>query len=407
MKQEQIPPPTIIETLPDLEWLAGHMAGAKRLSVDLESDGFYVYYEKVCLLQVSSETEDFVIDPLAVKDLSPLSSLFRDPEVEKVFHAGEYDILCLKRDYGFRIRNVFDTMAASRILGAERLGLAALIEQRFGVHLSKKLQRANWGRRPLTPEQIEYARLDTHYLLRLRDMLHAELQERGLLAEAQDEFRRLENLQPAERTFDPGAYWRLPGAKDLPAQKRTVLKALYLFREKKAAELDRAPFRVLPEDLLLRLAEAVPATREALRSVRGMTPYLLRAFGPELLREILEGLQAPPEESPPPRPPRRQWDGDTLRRYESLRQWRKEAAAKRGVNSVVILGTEEIRGLAEAPKEGGAPETWLECLTEYKREAYGEEILQILQTPAPAPAGGSGRKRRRRRRRPKAAPDAQ
>ncbi|HVE14343.1 MAG TPA: HRDC domain-containing protein, partial [Elusimicrobiota bacterium] len=333
---------------------------------------------------------------------SPLSPFFRDPAIEKVFHAGEYDILCLKRDYGFEVNNIFDTMVAARTLGSSKLGLAPLIEQHFGVTLSKKLQRSDWGKRPLTWEHIDYARMDTHFLFRLRDKLREELAERKLLEEAREEFARITRIEPSPRAFDPDDFWRLPGARLLSAQARAVLRALYLYREKTAAENDRAPFRVMPEDLLVRIAEALPADGAALKAVKGMSPYILSRYGGGLLDQVRRGLAAAPIEKPPERPAGQRHDNETLRRYEALRAWRKAQGEKRGVNPVVILSTEEVRLLAQAPKESPDSAQWLSHLSDYKRELYGKDLLELLAAPLPE---AKGRRRRRRRRKP-AAPTA-
>lgn len=389
-----LPPPQLIDSLKEFERFARSLKNVKRVAVDIESDGFYVYNEKICLVQISTEKGDFIVDPLAVKDFSPLGPLFRDPNVEKVFHAGEYDVLCLKRDFGFEIKNVFDTMIASRALGEPKLGLKTAIEKHFGAKLSKKLQRANWGKRPLSPEQIQYARLDTHYLLRLRDILHAALKKKDLLHHVNDEFHRLERVEPSPRTFDPEGFWHLGGAKALTSQERAVLRTVYLYREKKAAQLDRAPFRVLPEQLLVRIAEICPKNPDALRKVKGMTPYLFRYYGPDLVREIAKGLGAAPVDKPPERPPRTRWDGDTMRRYEALREWRKKAAEERRVHPIVILATEEVRQLAQAPRNDPDAGHWLACLSEHRRKSYGSAIMEVLKQPQPT-------QRRRRRRRGK------
>ncbi|PCI36338.1 MAG: hypothetical protein COB53_09895 [Elusimicrobia bacterium] len=390
-------PARMVEAIEELEWLADKLKSVDHVEIDIESDSFYVYHEKVCLVQLTAFGEDFVIDPLSVKDMSPLGDMFRNPKIEKIFHAGEYDIVCLKRDYGFKIVNIFDTMVAARTLGLNRLGLAPLIEEHFGVKLSKKLQRANWGKRPLTPEHIEYARNDTHFLHELRDRLTAELEEKKLLRDAQDEFKRLEKIEPPNKTFDPDHFWHLRGVRDLSGQQRAILKRVYVYREKTAARLDRAPFRVMPEDLLSRMAQQPPVTMDDLKKVKGMSPYLFRKFGRELLKEIEKGNTATPIEKPPKRPKRDAWDADTMRRYEAMRQWRKDAASKRGVNPVVILPTEDVRLLAQAPAVNpDESKTWLDCISEYKRESYGKEILEILKAPSPA------RKKRRRSRKTKA-----
>jgi len=390
-------PAKMVEEIEELEWLADKLKGVDRVAIDIESDSFYVYHEKVCLVQLTAFGEDFVIDPLSVKDMSPLGAMFRNPKIEKIFHAGEYDIVCLKRDYGFKITNIFDTMVAARTLGLSRLGLAPLIEEHFGVKLSKKLQRANWGKRPLTPEHIEYARNDTHFLHELGDRLADELDEKGLLRDAKDEFKRLEKIEPPKKDFDPDHFWHLHGARELTGQGRAVLKRVYVYREKTAARLDRAPFRVMPEDLLVRVAQAAPADIDGLKKVKGMSPYLFRKYGREIFKEVEKGRSAPPIETPPKRPRRDAWDGDTMRRYEAMRQWRKEVAEKRGVNPVVILPTEDVRLLSQAPAVNpDDAKGWLDCISEYKRESYGKEILEILKAPRP-----TTKKRRRSRRKPK------
>lgn len=387
----------VIETLADLEQLAAHLEGMDRIAVDLESDSFYSYHEKVCLLQLSSATDDFVIDPLFVLDLSPLGAIFRDAKVEKVFHAGEYDILCLKRDFGFEVANVFDTMIAARILGSKELGLASLIGRYFDVMLSKKLQRSDWGKRPLSSAQIEYARMDTHYLLALRDILHEDLAKRDLDGDADDEFARLVRVQPSERVFDPDSFWRLPGARAMSAQQRAVLKELYYYREKTAAQMDRAAFRVLPELLIVRLAEVLPKDLDALQKVRGMTPYLFNRFARELLDVIGTGLAREPIEKEPERPVNRRWDAVTMHRYEALRQWRKKKAEDRGVDTVVILATDDLREIAQAPlRSPHDADCWLATLSERKRELYGEELMTLLSTPVAAPIPGRRRRRRKR-----------
>lgn len=141
------------------------------IGVDTESNSLFAYQEQVCLIQFSTAGDDYLVDPLALKDLSALAPVFANPAIEKVFHAGEYDLICLKRDYGFTFDNLFDTMLAARILGLPGLGLGTMLEQEFSIQADKRLQRANWARRPLTTSMMAYARMDTHYLVALRDML--------------------------------------------------------------------------------------------------------------------------------------------------------------------------------------------------------------------------------------------
>jgi ribonuclease D len=327
--------------------------------------------------------------------MSPLGPILRDPSVEKVFHAAEYDLQCLKRDYGFRISNLFDTMTAARLLGMRQLGLAALILNYFDVSLAKKFQRADWGKRPLSPEQIQYARMDTHYLLRLRDLLHKELEAKGRLSEACDAFERLSRIEPPNKVFDADDFWRLPGARALPAQSRTVLKELYYFREKTAAEMDKAPFRVLSEALLVRLAEKSPSSLLELENMPGMTSYLIQHFGRGLVEVILKGLASSPIEKQPARP-RPTQDARTTQRYQALREWRKKKAEERELDPAAILPLEDMHKMAQAASKSEAPEAWLADLSEHKRQLYGEELRDVLRIAGPTAATPKRRRRRRR-----------
>src|SRR5580765_3532439 len=190
-----LPPPVLVADEAGLDRLVRDLAECPIVAVDTESNSLHAYRERVCLIQFSTPTADYIVDPIRLADLSPLAPFFANPDQQKVFHAAEYDIICLRRDYRFEFTNIFDTMSAARTLGWPQVGLAAILETRFGVTLNKKHQRADWKRRPLTPEQLDYARLDTHYLVALRDSLLQALTESGRWPEAEEEFERLTRLR--------------------------------------------------------------------------------------------------------------------------------------------------------------------------------------------------------------------
>ena len=156
-----------------LEQLIQTLSQEPLVAVDTESDSLYSYFEKVCLIQFSIPGTDYLLDPLSV-DVTGLAPFFANGEVQKIFHAAEYDILSLKRDYGFTFVNLFDTMIAAKILGWPRYGLGPILAEYFGVKLDKRFQRYNWGQRPLSRKAREYAHLDTHYLLPLRQIQFSE-----------------------------------------------------------------------------------------------------------------------------------------------------------------------------------------------------------------------------------------
>ena len=140
---------------PESLWrLANKLSAESLLAVDTESNSLYAYREQVCLIQFSTNEQDYLIDPLVLDDLSPLAQLFANPGIEKIFHAAEYDLICLKRDFGFTVNNIFDTMMAARVLGRNAVGLATILEVEFNVHVDKRCQRADWGQRPLDRKSV-------------------------------------------------------------------------------------------------------------------------------------------------------------------------------------------------------------------------------------------------------------
>jgi len=363
----------------DLESLARALQGEAVIAVDTESNSLYAYRERVCLLQFSTQEADYLVDPLALEDLSPLAPLFKDAAVEKVFHAAEYDLLCLKRDFGFECANLFDTMLAARILGRHEIGLGAMLETEFGVRLDKRQQRANWGERPLPQYLLDYARLDTHYLIALRNHLEVELQERGLWQLAQEDFARLCALSAPENgrngtSSRPADCWRISGSHDLSPQQAAVLQELCRYRDQMARHLDRPLFKVLSDYTLLAIAAAAPRNLEELSQLPGMSPGQVRRHGNQLLQAVRRGLNAEPLY--PPRPERP--DDGYLRRLDALRNWRKRLAARLRVPSDVVLPRELMLALADGGPSNFEQLTVILRHSPWRLQHFGQQILDAI-----------------------------
>jgi ribonuclease D len=346
------------------------------VAVDTESNSLHAYRERVCLIQVSTLSADYIVDPIKLPDLSSLAPVFANPDQQKIFHAADNDLACLRRDHGFAFANIFDTMTAARTLGWPQVGLAAILDTHFGVKMNKKYQRADWKHRPLAPEQLEYARLDTHYLIALRDKQLQELTTSGCWPEADEEFARLARLrEDSENTGPPPpAFWRVKGARDLSPQRAAVLEALFAYREREAARLDRPPFKVMSEATLMELTRRAPRRAEELQSLPGMTPEQLRRHAPGVLQAIEQGLQAPGL-----RAPQAHREPDDVRdRYDRLHTWRKERAKARGVESDVILPRVALLDLARRAPRTHDELARIEDFGPWRREAYGEEVLALL-----------------------------
>lgn len=375
MSGESIAQAILITRYSALKALAAELLEEPLVAVDTESNSLYAYREQVCLIQFSTPKADYLVDPLAVDDLSPLEGLFASPEIEKVFHAAEYDILCLRRDFGFKFNNLFDTMVAARILGIEAVGLGSLLEAEFGVQQDKRYQRANWGQRPLPPPLIAYAQLDTHYLIPLRQRLYAQLQEKGLWPLALEDFNRMRNVNGRDPEERNGDCWRIPGVHDLNPQQVAVLKELCSYRDKAARHVNRPLFKVISDQTLVAIASHLPANTKELRGLPGMTSGQISRHGVALVSAVERGLQASPVYPPQTRRP----DEDVLERMEALRNWRKATAAEMGVKSDIILPRDLLQRLAE--KNPRSLEEVAEIMRDvpWRMENFGEEILGLLR----------------------------
>lgn len=344
------------------------------IGVDTESDSLYVYKEKVCLIQISTTDKDYLVDPLKIQDLSPLNEIFKDDQIEKIFHAAEYDLICLKRDYDFEVNHIFDTMIASRILGKKAIGLSALLETYFQVNVNKKYQRANWGIRPLSEEMLDYARQDSHYLIQLRDILDKELTDKNKREIAKEDFVRMSLVQHTNGLKNDDHVWKILKGNHISPHQTALLFDLYNYRESLAEKLNRPPFKVFGNQVILKLIEEEPGTLDDLKNIRGLSPKIINKNGKDILNIIkLAKTKKPVYKKFKPKP-----SPTFLLYYDNLKKWRKKTGDRLNVESDIILPKDIIEMISQTQ-----PKT-LDDLAKVMREVpyrfsqFGEEILEVL-----------------------------
>ncbi len=340
-------PYEFIDTEAGLDRLIDLLRTCDVIAVDTEADSLHVYFDKVCLFQFTAAEQDFIVDPLRCNGIEKLGEIFADPHIEKIFHAAEYDVLCLRRDYGFEFRALFDTMSASLLLGYERIGLADLLLHHFDITLDKRYQRAHWAQRPLTEPMLEYARLDTHYLHRLRAILKAELEAAGRLDWAREEFDLIAARAWPKREFDPDGFWRIKGAGRLQGRALAILRQLYLFRDARARELDRPPFKVLGNQTLLTIAENAPRNEAELSRINGVSSLVARRMGADLLAAVRIGGREAPPRRPRPSGNGQPYDPQLKTRVKNLKEWRKKIAEPYGFQPHVLLPNSVVDAVAQ------------------------------------------------------------
>lgn len=371
-----LPPPMLVTLPHQLTMMVHRLMAAPAVGVDTESDSLYVYHEKVCLIQFSIPGADYLVDPLSPGlDLAPLGRLFAEARVVKIFHAAEYDVMCLKRDWRWQFRNLFDTMWAARILGWKQVGLATILQERFGVSLDKRWQRYNWGRRPLECAALAYARLDSHYLLDLREIQARELASRGRVEEACEVFDQVAAVAPAVREFSADDFWRVKGAWDLRSRSQAILRELFVFRDREARRRNWPPFKVMGDKTLAALAQAAPRRVDDLSGLDGMTPLQIKRYGSGVVSAVTRGLSAPIPRPPRTSPP----DYQVLARYERLRAWRKRVAAEREVEPDVVVSNAALMAVAHRAPATLHELDGIEGLGPWRLKTYGSQLLEALK----------------------------
>ena len=342
------------------EQLAGvvEAIGGGPLAMDTEADSFHHFREKICLIQLSFGSSDVLLDPLAKIDLAPLAAPLSDPAVTTVLHGADYDLRLLDKGGALKVRGLFDTMIAARLVGESSFGLSSLLERHAGVLLDKRFQRADWSQRPLTEEMKRYAVLDTRHLLDLAELLRGRLQALGRLEWAEEEFGRLEQVRWGGERDATEAWLRVKGVRKLPRDRLALLRELAVLREERARERDRPLFRVLRDEVLLDLARRAPVSDRELEAVRGL-PRSWR--GGEAARALLSAVrragELPPDAWPefPAPAPRRASDPALVDRVRQLRDLRDALAGRLGLEPSMVAPRALLEKLARAEIDGTSP----------------------------------------------------
>ncbi|MEJ2216663.1 MAG: HRDC domain-containing protein [Gemmatimonadota bacterium] len=349
------------------------------VAADSEAAGYHRYLDRLCLLQLSTRNETYLLDTFALEELGPLGPLLADRSQEVVFHDADYDLRLLDRDFSTEVHGLFDTKIAAQFLGEPALGLANLLESHVGVRLEKKYQRADWARRPLPADMLEYAAEDTRHLPVLRDVLRERLEAAGRLAWAEEEFLVQEQARWAQ-TEDGDAYLRMKGARTLTRRQLAALRELHAWRERQARALDRATFRVVSNEALVELARRMPSRSTALEKVHGITERLARRYGDELMSAVdsaraMDEKALPVRRKPPRRPPR---DPELDARVDRLKSVRDRCAEELDLDRGFLMPRSQLEALALCDPDDMEELAAMEGVRRWQVEALGADLLVAL-----------------------------
>jgi ribonuclease D len=338
-------PVEIVSQTAQLDATVKEMLGCRDIALDTESNSFHRYPEQLCLIQIATRQKVYIIDTIVLKEITALKEVL-DASITKVIHGADYDIRSLDRHCGLRIHNLYDTNIAARFAGLTQVGLAALLENLLGVTIpkSKRLQRADWGQRPLSAEALEYAATDVHHLMALKEILDQRLRILGREAWVAEECARLEEVRYTAPDLET-AYLYIKGSQDLDGRELAVLQSLVLFRESEAQRQHRPPFFVLPDATLVFLATNLQAD---LSEAPGLGPTGLKRFGQGLQQALRNGIAAPPIH----RPPRTRFVRPTAteaKRLSHLKEWRTSLGFSLSLDPSLIWPLASLERLAKAP----------------------------------------------------------
>ena len=354
------------------------ISAVKELALDTEGASFHRFLDRIYLLQLSTREQSAIIDPLPIGSPAGLGQLLESKSVEVVFHDADYDLRLLHQDYGWHVTNIFDTRIASQLLGIKSFGLAALLEQFFDVKLDKKHQRADWSMRPLTADMLDYAAQDTRYLLQLKDHMKGELTRRGRLHWAEEEFARIEGTRwEAEESME--GFLRLKGARDLSRQELAVLREVANWRDTVAAQLDRATFRVMGNEVLFELARRVPSSVSELGAIKGMPKGMIERAGADIVAAVRRGAEVPEADLPKfPRGQRWNKDRDFDERVARLKAVRDSAATRLDLDPGVLCSRERLENIARSGAKSVAELAAVPDLRRWQIEEMGAGFIAAL-----------------------------
>ncbi len=358
-----------------LDAALGRVGSSHQIAVDTEADSLHSYFDKVCLIQLSIPDEDFIVDPLTRVDLSGFGALLANSEITKVFHGGDYDLRILHRDFGFTVRNLIDTSVCAQLLGYEGLGLAALLDRHFGVKLNKTHQRADWSMRPLPPDMLDYASMDTHYLIPLAAKLREELAALGRWEWALEEFARLENVRYREAGEDDVEPWRkVKNIGNLDRRSLAIFRDIHEWRDRLARKADRPPFKILGNDAIIELAKERPESPRDLPRIKPLSRYHAERYGRELVQIIRRAMEIPEAELPERNDPK-PWIRDKAleNRINRLKTVRDNFARDLKIDPSVlaprhVLSAVATTGTLDVP-----------TMREWQKRVIGEALLAALQ----------------------------
>ncbi len=367
-----------IESEAQLQDICDDFLEEKIIGVDLEADSMYCFTQKICLIQIATEEQAFLIDPFEFKDISPFLNILENHGVIKVFHGADFDIRSLDRDYKTRVNNLFDTEIACRFLGIKERGLGALLKRYFSVDSNKKYQKANWSKRPFNQGMVEYSVLDVAFLAKLYKIILQQLSDKGRLSWAREEFEVQEQVRYENNHISP-LFKKFKGAGKMDSRSLAVLENLLQLRIQIAEKKDQPLFKIMSNASLMTLAKEKPATVDQILKIRALSLKQTDMYGEFCVKEIMKAKELEQEQLPLyPRPKRRKRDVKSEKRIRQLKKMRDKLSASMGMEPGFLLNNALIGSIAFNPPATLEDLSKIENIRQWQVENIGNDIILTL-----------------------------
>jgi ribonuclease D len=369
---------TYVDNYNLLKNITSQIGEASELGVDLEADSMFHYREKICILQISSRKANYIIDTIAIRDVSLLKKVFADRSIKKIFHGADYDVRLLKRDYNIKIEGLFDTQIAARFLGINETGLGSLLWKRLGIKVEKKYQKKDWSQRPLNEKMISYAVNDSCHLIPLARDLKVKLFSLGRLSYAEEECEVLSKAKYPIKKNGP-MFLNFKGAGSLDPRRLALLEELLIYRESLARNFDKPPFKVMGNGAILTIVKERPKSIDDLRSIKALSARQIERFGSSILSRIDKAIKIRDNMLPSyPENKRKRFSKTASERIKSLKQWRVEKASQLGIDPPLIFSNAAIKPLALIRPSSQEALRDIPELREWQIKEFGNEICALI-----------------------------
>ncbi|MBU8849586.1 MAG: HRDC domain-containing protein [Desulfobacterales bacterium] len=367
-----------IESDAELKNICDAFLNEKTIAVDLEADSLHCFKEKICLIQVATAKQAFLIDPFKIKEISPFSKVLENEDVIKVFHGADFDIRSLDRDYHARVNNLFDTEIACRFLGVKERGLAALLKQNFNVNADKKYQKADWAKRPLKQGMIEYSVGDVAYLTKLHDIIHQKLVANRRFSWAKEEFEIQEQVRYENNHALP-LFRKVKGAGKIDNRSLAVLENLLQLRLKIAQKKDRPLFKILSNSSLMAMSHTKPVTIDQMVKTRAISPKQADMYGKLCVEAIVKAVNLDNKELPSyPKTRRPKKDVIVQEKIKHLKKMREKLSHSIGIEPGFLLNNTIIASIAFKSPATLKDLLKIEHVRQWQVETIGRDIISTL-----------------------------